>query len=742
MNGELRIAVIVLSVLAIGAFCTLEQAQDYVSSGTDYVFEGREAVDYVMVLDRSGSMRVGGRFAEVQAASSGFVDQLVSNDRAAIIGFDSSSATYSHLTSDVDALQSVISRMTIGDWTRYREGLSAAVAEYDSREVRNEEVLIFMSDGRPDDTDEQLQEALDAVLERGICLYTIAYADAADEVAQEYLRDMANQSVEATGCGAYFRAEEDSYDLRRIYTQIFDMTSSTEVFEVGVSVQTEPTVVLEASAHSTINNAEVFGQACFAPEVEFVITEDDRVVFSQLSTDISAETILSQGEYEYFVTVRETCGGECSFTGNAQGSFSVTEGSVACQASFDEVAAVIRDESASHVYITDEGFVPREVSTGSLVLWTNNASQEVRVVGTGSSVFESPMLRPGDSWQSGFSAGTHTYTDENELFSGRIQSTASSARRSVGADVLLVLDNSGSMAGRPLHLARNASKNLMDQLTSRDRAAVVSFSSRAFIRSLLTSNIGSLRAGLDSIRAGSSTEYVEAINTFDEVMRGSRSDSKVIMFVSDGVPTDSVGVPGIIDSLRTSLGDACLYTVGYGEEGVLAIGALNEMASVSQELNGCGLFYYASESERELSRVLGEIFSLSLIHDLDVYETSMSRVSESRYEVSARVRSAHNQIGIPSNGVSCSPPAEVFAFIDDRRFPLAHVGEDLYTAEVFVESRSPQGTIVASIVDENNPSAVLVGSSPLSLNRSPFVWWVMSALFAFVLLAWLFRARS
>ncbi|MFT4250135.1 MAG: VWA domain-containing protein [Candidatus Woesearchaeota archaeon] len=736
---SVRVVALLSLLVFVAAVCSVPEAQQFLSSGTDYVFDERAAIDYALVIDRSGSMRVGNRFQEVQAASSGFVNQLILDDRAAIIAFDSGSIVYSSFSSDKQHLQETIARMRIGDWTQYQAGLYRALEEYQAREVRNEEIMIFMSDGRPDDRPEVLEAAVDAVLEAGICIFTIAYSDEADEQAQEVLRDVASRSQNVTGCGSYFRAEEDSYDLQRIYSEIFDLTSSVEVFDVDVDVSVDLGVRLDVSARSSINSANIFSsQTCFSADIDAVISREGIVMFSQRSKESFVEVNLPRGEYEYFVSVRETCDGACSFSGLAQGSFVIEEGEVACDASFHEYSGIIRGQAASQVAITSSGFSPQEVSTDGLVMWINEDSLEHQLLLPGA--IESVPLRPGDAWQYAFTPGVHEYSTLDGGYEGIVRARARSDARQQGVDIVLVVDVSGSMAGLPLTLAKNSSLDLVSRLGPRDRMSVVSFSSRASVVVPLTSNRQSLERGISSLLAGGSTNYVLGLTRSSEVLSTSRGgNSRVVIFLSDGIPTDEGGVVAVKEAFSSLLGDECFYTIGYAHEGVLAAGILNELAQISAQRNGCGLFYYAPSQSSALSQILGEIFSLSTGEDLELYDVSVSRVSGQSFAVSTRVRSAHNAMEVPSFGVACIPSASVAAFFGDRRYPLQYY-DGVYSARIFIEEGVESGFLVASLTDEGVSSRSLAGLYAVSLSSSSWFVWVLVALFmGFVGLFFAFR---
>lgn len=728
-----QLVLAVLCVALVAAVCTPQQAQEYLSQDTDYAFSEVEQIDYALVIDRSGSMRAGNRFSEAKAAAGLFVEQLARQDRAAVIGFDSRAQRYSSFTDDTAALTRAISRMSIGDFTQYQAGLSLALEEFSSSSSSaDKKIAVLMSDGKPDDDEQVLSDTVDSLLARDICIYTIAYAEEANEQAQRVLQGISQKSQEQTGCGAYFRAEEDSYDLRRIYSQIYDETASEDVLDVSVQVSTEAQVSLQADVSSALNDQPVLGRACFSPEIEFVILRDEKLVFEQRSHQAVAQTLLPAGEYSFVVSARETCGGECSFSGSTQGSFSVSSEDAVCTAPFEQISTMLRSTQDVKVAITPEGFKPRTVGTDGVVTWVNEDSVAHRVVGVDGS-FRSPSLRPGDSWTYAFGPGEHAYVDASEALRGAVHSQPSG--EDGGLDLVVVLDRSGSMAGAPLREAKAAANGLLSLLGPADRASLVAFSDKGQVYSPLTSNVEGLREAVDGLLSSGATNYVSALELVPQVLRGSDRE-QVVLFLSDGAPTDSGGPDAVMDALASSLGDACLFTIGYGEEGVAAVQMLTRMADLAQQRNECGIFYYSSAQQESLSRVFGEVYALSKDAVLSFVDLEYPERPSQEFSVSTRLQSAYNGVWVPSSGAVCVPPATVTAVFGNQRFPLVFDGER-YVGTVSLEEGEYNGVVTASLSARSGSSQTIAASAPLvvDVGGSRTSWWLWAAGVALVL-AW------
>lgn len=119
-------------MLLIAAVCSPEQMRAEVL-GNESVSGVRTPTDFVLIIDKSGSMGSGNRFSEVQRAASRFVKGLKGEDRVGVIGVDSQTHIYSDLTWDTQHLLCSIERMTIGDWTHYTQGIFDARTLFDER---------------------------------------------------------------------------------------------------------------------------------------------------------------------------------------------------------------------------------------------------------------------------------------------------------------------------------------------------------------------------------------------------------------------------------------------------------------------------------------------------------------------------------------------------------------------------------------------------------------------------------
>ena len=97
-------------------------------------------------------------------------------------------------------------------------------------------------------------------------------------------------------------------------------------------------------------------------------------------------------------------------------------------------------------------------------------------------------------------------------------------------DIVLILDRSGSMAGSALANLKNGAKAFIDiideatdgaqdgQIGSGSRIAVVSFSDTATADTQLITSVADLKAAVDALTAGGSTNHADAFTKASELL--------------------------------------------------------------------------------------------------------------------------------------------------------------------------------------------------------------------------------
>ena len=134
----------------------------------------------------------------------------------------------------------------------------------------------------------------------------------------------------------------------------------------------------------------------------------------------------------------------------------------------------------------------------------------------------------------------------------------------VPADLVLVLDRSGSMSGADIQGAKNAAIAVVDMLMPHDRVAVVSFASTATTNVQLTSNFEDAKTEIQKISAGGMTSFGAGLKlAVDELKaRGSEDHASAIIFMSDGHHNTSPAPDPYVEECK-NLGIP-IYTLGFG----------------------------------------------------------------------------------------------------------------------------------------------------------------------------------
>ena len=108
-------------------------------------------------------------------------------------------------------------------------------------------------------------------------------------------------------------------------------------------------------------------------------------------------------------------------------------------------------------------------------------------------------------------------------------------------DVILVVDNSGSMVGEKLDKVKSDSVDLVNRLLedSNNRLGLISFSDSSAILSGLTNNSSELISKINDLTANGNTNYYQALVKVDELLKSYKKENNrecVVLFLTDGYP--------------------------------------------------------------------------------------------------------------------------------------------------------------------------------------------------------------
>lgn len=156
------------------------------------------------------------------------------------------------------------------------------------------------------------------------------------------------------------------------------------------------------------------------------------------------------------------------------------------------------------------------------------------------------------------------------------------------ADIVLVLDRSGSMQGTPLASMKAGANAFIDiiaeategtggNIGSGSRIAIVSFSDTATANTQLITSVSTLKQAVNSLTAGGSTNHADAFFRASQLLSGTTASQKVIVMFTDGKTTS--GSPPAPVAAAAKQAGAVIYCIGLiGSDGI-DVAALNEWAS-------------------------------------------------------------------------------------------------------------------------------------------------------------------
>ncbi len=195
--------------------------------------------------------------------------------------------------------------------------------------------------------------------------------------------------------------------------------------------------------------------------------------------------------------------------------------------------------------------------------------------------------------------------------------------------LLFVIDVSDSMKGSKINETKTAVKRLIDLLDRRDKAAIVSFNTKAKIIQDFTSDKEELYDSMDNIRTGETTFYVPALmkaySLFENI-----DENKQLIFLSDGKPGEKDStILNYTEPLKER--DVSISSIWFGESKAESSGILEEMASVSMEGTMLGKKgFYESDNSESLFDSFQDIYESS--HQRDKFFMVRNTLRDTYYE--------------------------------------------------------------------------------------------------------------
>ena len=156
-------------------------------------------------------------------------------------------------------------------------------------------------------------------------------------------------------------------------------------------------------------------------------------------------------------------------------------------------------------------------------------------------------------------------------------------------DIVLILDRSGSMAGSPLanmKLGADTFIDIIDEATdssqdgnigSGSRIGIVSFADSATADTQLITSVATLKAAVNSITAGGSTNHANAFTTAMQLFDPLSTNAKVVVMFTDGKTTAGAPPSPVAAALRAA--GIIIYCIGLiGSDGI-DVSVLNDWAT-------------------------------------------------------------------------------------------------------------------------------------------------------------------
>lgn len=267
-------------------FTTIQNGEEYDSSSIEedaitYVDDDTTQIAASLQIDRSGSMR--GIMQEAREGGVTFVEQATDEDYVSVVSYATSSRVDHDLARLGDERESVIDSiegLSAGGFTNIGEAMEDGLDTLEDAPDGAVKAGIHMTDGilnRGPSEQEILDEIVPDYNERGVCLYTIGFTDAADE---EFMKEVAEES----DCGGYeFAAEEGEVEDAQETLQAVFADMQADVTDADTLELSSGTV----DAGETITNSYTVDETVTQSTANIRV---DDVDLSEMTADASTST--------------------------------------------------------------------------------------------------------------------------------------------------------------------------------------------------------------------------------------------------------------------------------------------------------------------------------------------------------------------------------------------------------------------------------------------------------------------
>lgn len=188
--------------------------------------------------------------------------------------------------------------------------------------------------------------------------------------------------------------------------------------------------------------------------------------------------------------------------------------------------------------------------------------------------------------------------------------------KTVNKEVVLVLDTSGSMDGTPISQVRDSSHRFVAEVLKENPTTPISIITYADNMSVLirqSNDLDELDRTIDTITSGGQTNIYAGLTEAETIISSSNADQKMIILMSDGMPTEGQKEEDSYETALISLSNqiktdkkVLIYTLGFftalnGDE-------LNAGINLMSQIGSTG--YYYNINENGIEGVFADMASL------------------------------------------------------------------------------------------------------------------------------------
>ena len=169
--------------------------------------------------------------------------------------------------------------------------------------------------------------------------------------------------------------------------------------------------------------------------------------------------------------------------------------------------------------------------------------------------------------------------------------------RTAERDVVLVLDQSGSMEGEPIQETKEAAVQFVDKVFEQDtRVSLVSYDSVATLHSPLSRNQEYLITSINDLYTTGSTNIYAGLDYADQLLEMSNAKKKIIVLMSDGLPNEGLGDTELIQYAEELKNKGYyVYTLGFFSQ--LDSSDLSSAQELMEGIASPGLHYEVDSAE-------------------------------------------------------------------------------------------------------------------------------------------------